>query len=320
MEDSANELKTKETGLVFNVQRFSLDDGPGIRTTLFLKGCNYNCLWCHNPESIRSETEMLDYSDRCTGCGRCVAACPLGLRRVSANRIVFDRHLCTACSACARVCPSGAIVACGQMMTVDQAVHTLLRDKAFYSQSRGGVTFSGGEPMLQRGFVTALAEEMKRSDVHTALDTAGNVPEEWFDDRLLSCIDLFLYDVKGADPTSHKQRTGATNERSVANLRLLASKGARIWIRIPYIPGLTCEEEEIRGIAELLRAIGGIDRVELVPYHAYGESKYAALSRPLRYTTHAPERAEIEGVLSAFARHGLAVGCAQLETGEGGTM
>lgn len=296
-------------GVVFNVQRFSLDDGPGIRTTLFLKGCSLKCQWCHNPESIRAESELLFFSERCTGCGRCVAACTAGIRQLEAEKVRFDRSKCLGCGKCADVCLTDAIQQCGRKMTIEEAVQLLSRDIPFYKQSGGGVTFSGGEPMLQRCFVAKVAKQLKQKGIHIALDTAGNVPSEWFDEAILSNVDLFLYDVKCMNSQLHAALTGSNNERILSNLRVLSDRGATLWIRLPFVPSLTCTPEEVKQIAALLRTLKGIARIELVPYHAYGERKYMSLDRKCVVEGRVPNASQIKQVLEDFAHEGLSVIC-----------
>lgn len=297
-------------GTVFNIQRFSLDDGPGIRTTLFLKGCTLRCEWCHNPESIRADVELLTYPDRCMGCGACIAKCPVGARSMTREHTVgFDRSRCIGCGTCASVCLTDAMKLYGYRMTADEAVAALLRDLPFYHQSGGGVTFSGGEPMLQNGFVIQTAKRLKEHGIHCALDTAGNVPTQWYNDELLSNIDLFLYDVKAADSQLHEKLTGAGNKLIQANLRILSERGARLWIRIPFIPGMTCTQQEVRQIAEILKGLKGVERVELIPYHAYGESKYPALGRRCGTEGKVPSSEMIELVLAAFRDEGHNIVC-----------
>jgi len=264
-------------GIVTNIQRFSIHDGPGIRTTVFLKGCNLRCFWCHNPESYRGHPELCFYSGKCIGCGKCFAACPLGCHTVDslgAHRI--DRERCVRCGACAGVCNAGALQMTGREYTVDEVMRTVLADAPFYRNSGGGMTCSGGEPLLQSGFVADLMRSAKKAGIHTALDTAGNVDYTAFE-RVLPHTDLILYDLKCMDDGRHEQLTGASNRRILENLRRLGKGQTPVWIRIPVIPGANDSEENMRAVAEFLYPLGAIRRVALLPYHSLGIGKYEGL-------------------------------------------
>lgn len=252
-------------GTLFDIQRSSYVDGPGIRTTVFCKGCTLRCAWCHNPESQSPVRQMLYYRDRCTGCGTCTNVCPAPTD-------------CDLCGKCALVCPHDAKEICGRDYTVDEVYKVIEKDVPFYQRSGGGVTFSGGECMLQVDFLTALARRCHESGIHTAIDTAGHVPWESFL-QVIPYTDLFLYDVKCITDELHRVGTGVSNERILSNLRRLAEEtSVPIHIRIPLVPGFNDGETEMAKIAAFLRTIRH-DKVELLPYHAMGEHKYAALGR-----------------------------------------
>jgi pyruvate formate lyase activating enzyme len=240
---------------IFNIQRFCTDDGPGIRTTVFFKGCNLRCAWCHNPESQSSETEWMLYPDKCIGCVRCA-----GIGKDATDFICFQ----------------DARKLCGREYAPDDVLTEILKDKVFYDNSGGGVTFSGGECMLQIDFLEEILKACRENGIHTAVDTAGNVPFERFE-RILPYTDLFLYDVKCYDSRLHKQYTGVENGRILENLRLLLAKNASVWVRIPLIPSVNDSEEEMRRIKEFLDSCGKPQRTELLPYHAMGAHKYGAL-------------------------------------------
>ena len=251
-------------GQIFDIEHSSFVDGPGIRTTVFFKGCNLRCAWCHNPESQRAETQMMFYRSKCVGCGKCKEICP--------------HHLasCDKCGTCTLYCPADARRVCGKNDTAEELLAEILKDKAFYAASGGGVTCSGGECMLQLDLLTNLLRLCREQGIHTAVDTAGHVPFSSFE-RVLPYTDLFLYDVKCMDPETHKRYTGVTNERILDNLATLLRLGAPLWVRIPIISTVNDTVEEMTRIKEFLDRHGHPEKVELLPYHAMGEHKYAAL-------------------------------------------
>ncbi len=254
------------TATIFDIERGSYVDGPGIRTTVFFKGCNLKCAWCHNPESQSREKQMLFHKNRCVGCGKCKEKCPNSLEK------------CELCGKCALYCSHDAREICGKEYTVCEVMREVLKDKAIYENSGGGVTFSGGECMLQIDFLEAILKKCKEEGIHTAVDTAGHLPFEYFA-RILPFTDLFLYDIKCLDSEKHEKYTGVKNERILENLERLLKCGASVWVRIPVIPTVNDTKEEMQGIKTLLDAFGRPERIELLPYHAMGEHKYAALGR-----------------------------------------
>ncbi len=242
-------------GVVFDIQRSSFVDGPGIRTTVFFKGCNLKCKWCHNPESQRFEPQIMFYKDKCTGCGRCK-----GITPENSDFICFN----------------DAKKICGREYGVDEIFKEIIKDKPFYDSCGGGVTFSGGECMLQTEFLEELMKRCKNSGINTAVDTAGNVSWDAFE-RVLPYTDLFLYDIKVFDDEVHKKYTGASNKLILNNLTKLFEKNANVHIRIPVIPGVNDNAEEMRNIKRFLSAYKPV-KVELLPYHKMGEYKYEALN------------------------------------------
>ncbi len=252
--------------IVFDIERNSYVDGPGIRTTVFFKGCNLACAWCHNPESQSPDAQLMFFGDKCTGCGACKKRCP--------NRL----SSCDLCGRCALFCPNDAREICGKEYTVDEILREVMKDRTFYANSGGGVTFSGGECMLQIDFLEQLLKKCKENALHTAVDTAGYVSYASFE-RILPYADMFLYDVKCADADRHKRYTGVSNELILSNLEKLLSAGARVWVRIPVIGGVNDTVEEMEAIRDRLRLCVPPERVELLPYHAMGEHKYAAIGR-----------------------------------------
>lgn len=254
------------TATIFDIQRNSFVDGPGIRTTVFFKGCNLRCAWCHNPESQNPKTELLFYKNKCTMCGKCKEKCE--------NNLEF----CTLCGKCALYCPHDAREICGREYTTQEVAKEILKDKIFYENSGGGVTFSGGECMLQIDFLEEILGECKTQGIHTAIDTAGHIPYSSFE-RILPYTDLFLYDIKCMDSETHKRYTGVSNELILANLARLLKSGAPIWVRIPIINGVNDTIEEMLKIRSFFEENGFPERIELLPYHAMGEHKYGALGR-----------------------------------------
>ena len=265
------------TGRIFNTQRFSIHDGPGIRTTVFLKGCNLHCFWCHNPESIAPQKQLLIYPDKCIGCGVCRTVCPQNCHQLQEDGgRIFRREECLACGSCAEQCYAQALMLSGEDRTPRQVLDIALRDRTFYQESGGGVTFSGGEPMLQPDFLLALLEGCRAEGIHTAVDTAGNVPFSLYE-KVLDCTDLFLYDIKAPDPESYRRATGGDAGRIYDNLRLLARTGKEVWVRVPVIPGFNDSDDAITGIGERILESGHKGPVELMPFHKLGMGKYNSL-------------------------------------------
>ena len=258
--------------MIFDIQRNSYVDGPGIRTTVFFKGCNLRCAWCHNPESQSPKPQMMFYKNKCTGCEKCREKCPNSLKK------------CDLCGKCALYCPNNAREICGKEYTVDEVLGEVIKDKSFYENSGGGVTFSGGECMLQVEFLAKLLRLCKQYGIHTAVDTAGCVPYASFE-KILPDTDLFLYDCKCFDEQTHKVYTGVGNALILENLARLLQSGKPIWIRIPIIPEVNDTEEEMQRIKAFLDKHGKAARVELLPYHAMGEHKYAAMGKDLQRFT-----------------------------------
>lgn len=274
-------------GRIFNIQRFSVHDGPGIRTTVFLKGCPLRCVWCHNPESIRGEVELARFESRCIHCGRCVEACPTG-RLAALDRGDGDEApACILCGTCAEVCPAAARQLVGRTVTVDELLAEILRDRIFFDDSRGGVTFSGGEPLSQPDFLAAALEACRAAGVNTAVDTSGFCRLEDLL-RVAQWTDLFLFDLKQMDDARHRELTGVSNRRILDNLsalagRLAGSNGSaassepRIRIRVPVIPGMNDDRANLKAVARFAASLPGVHRVDLLPYHAHGLGKLGRL-------------------------------------------
>lgn len=285
------------TGLVFDIQRFSVHDGPGIRTTVFLKGCPARCPWCHNPESQSRAPELLTFPGRCVSCGTCLTTCPTGT----------DPARCTACGQCADTCPAGARQLAGREMTTSEVMAVVHRDRVFYEESGGGVTFSGGEPLAQAPFLAALLEAAKADGFSTAVDTCGFAPASVLL-ALAPLVDLFLYDIKLLDATRHLQVVGVPLGPILTNLEALSRAGARLWIRVPIVPTLTDGEAGLAAIAQLAARLGTIERVSLLPYHATGSGKFVRLGKTYALAdVRPPASADMANLATLFRARGLDV-------------
>ena len=265
-------------GTVFNVMRYSVRDGPGLRTTVFLKGCPLRCRWCHNPESQAAGREVVFREERCIACGDCAEACPEGAIAASPGEKPGQVGRCLACGACVEACVAEARQAIGRELTTDALMEEVRKDVAFFEESGGGVTFSGGEPLAQPDFLEAILEACRGEGIHTAVDTSGAVPYELLE-RILPHVDLFLYDLKLMDEARHRRETGASNRPILENLRRLARAGRRITIRFPVVPGINDDDDNIAATGRFVASLNGVRDVQLLPYHKTGEGKYGLLKR-----------------------------------------
>jgi glycyl-radical enzyme activating protein len=263
------------TGRIFDIKRFAVHDGPGIRTTVFFKGCPLSCAWCQNPEGISPLPELAFTVQKCVGCGACVKACPVGAHSFPEGVHMIDRSVCTRCGACVEACYPQALVLYGREITVDQLLSEVLTDREFYAQSGGGITLSGGDPLMQPDFCAAFLEACRKEGLHTALDTSGAVPWSAFE-NVLPHTNLMLYDLKHIDSVQHRSWTGAGNERILENLLTLGSMGTPVEVRIPCLPTMN-DGEVLEGIARFLLRIPTLTTVRLLPYHDFARSKFAAV-------------------------------------------
>ncbi len=275
---------------IFDIQRGSYVDGPGIRTTVFMKGCNLGCAWCHNPESQNAKPQRMFYKNKCVLCGKCVTVCPSGALTFD-NGPVPDPEKCTLCGKCALWCPADAISVCGKTMDTETVFREVRKDKAFYETSGGGITVSGGECMLCPDFVAELLDKCKKDGIGTAVDTAGNVPFGSLG-KVIPFTDIFLYDIKCVTPDVHKKFTGVVNNRILDNYKLLISMGKRVIVRVPMTTECSANDEEFPKIAAFLNEYKP-EKVELLPYHALGENKYRAIGREPEIF-HAPSKEDME--------------------------
>ena len=291
---------------ITNIQKFSIHDGDGIRTTVFFKGCPLKCEWCHNPETQKFEKEMQVDREKCTGCGACAAVCPNGAIHMEEGRPILDAEACVFCGKCTRFCPTGAREVIGQEYTVKELVKELMKDQMFYEESGGGVTLSGGEVMsMDMDYLLAVAKELKRQDVTLTIDTCGFVPYEKFQE-LLPYVNTFLYDVKVMDPELHKKYMGTDNALILENLVRLAKEGARIYIRIPTVKEVNGNEENMKEtIAFLQEHDIHPAQINLLPYHDTGSGKYRKLDMEYKGTDlHAPDKEEMEALAALFINAG----------------
>ncbi|MFH1107769.1 MAG: glycyl-radical enzyme activating protein [Planctomycetota bacterium] len=262
-------------GLVLNIQRYSIHDGPGIRTTVFLKGCPLRCSWCHNPESQNSAPEVLLFPARCVRCGACLDACPNGaIAQAAAN----DRLRCVRCGTCTDVCPSGARRLAGRSLSVGDVFHAVDKDRLFYDESGGGVTFSGGEPLMQAEFLTACLRACRDRGYHTAVDTCGHAPTTQLLD-VAAETDLFLYDLKLMDAQRHEEFLGVSNELILENARVISARGVPIWLRFPLIPGMNDDKDNLAALGRFARSLPTVQHLDVLPYHGLGSDKYARIGR-----------------------------------------
>lgn len=278
-------------GMITDIQRFSLNDGPGIRTTVFLKGCNLHCAWCHNPETIRKKNELMVYPANCIGCGHCVPVCTSGARSIAAGVLQFDRSRCTACGACAAVCFPGALKMAGRSVSVAEVMGEILQDRAYYADSGGGVTLSGGELFCQAEFTDALIDACREEKIPVAVET--NLNWQFESARpILEKLDLIMFDVKIFDSVEHKRWTGVENAELLDNARRLDTLDRPLIARTPLIPGATDSAENIRAIAGFLRNFRNLRCYELLNFNPLGDSKYRALEEKNPFVSARPLKPE----------------------------
>lgn len=262
---------------IFNIQKFSLNDGPGIRTVVFFKGCPLACLWCSNPESQSVSQQMAWEEEKCVRCMRCVHACKQSAVKYLEDRMFFDEENCVGCFQCVKACPQGALSVQGDLMTLVEVLKEIMKDVDFYEESGGGVTLSGGEVLGQADFAIALLKELQARQIHTACETTGYADEPTFS-RFIEHIDLILFDLKHYDNEKHIAVTNVSNEPILRNLKLALAKGKEVMIRIPVIPGINDTLKDAQGFCDLLRKLGA-KNVNLLPFHQFGQKKYSLLGK-----------------------------------------
>ena len=265
-------------GQVFNIQKFCLNDGPGIRTTVFLKGCPLNCIWCHNPESKLSASEIFFHSKKCTLCGRCKMICPNQCHELTTGKHFFRRQNCIDCKRCVEACFSGALESVGKEMTIWEVMEIVLQDKVFYENSGGGMTLSGGEPMMQYAFAHEILKVSKEHGLHTCMETCGYCNRRNLKE-IIPLVDIFLFDYKLSDSSLHKKYTGVSNEEILQNLLCLDELEAKIILRCPVIPGINDQPEHFQGIINIANRLRNLIEINVEPYHPLGKSKAELLNK-----------------------------------------
>ena len=295
------------TGVIFDIKKYAIHDGPGIRTTVFFKGCPLACRWCHNPEGITTNSERIYRQERCIACGECIQICPQKGIRQTAESVVSDPAKCDLCRTCADHCPSEAVEFIGRKVTVAEVIHQVEKDIAFYDESGGGITLSGGEPLMQPDFLLELLDACIDLDLHRTVDTTG-----YADAELLMAVaqktDLFLYDLKLMDVDRHRTFTGVSNEHILNNLKLLVQEGARIQVRIPIIPGINDDAENIERTGNFVSSLGGVEHISILPFHNSARGKYGRLGiECLASDIKSPREAQLNTIADQLKKTGLPV-------------
>ena len=303
-----NTLVSTLKGTIFNIQRYSIHDGPGIRTTVFLKGCPLRCWWCHNPEGLSPTRDIAYIEFRCIGCGTCTRVCPQNATSIRDGKVFIDRSRCVKCGTCAKYCPTSALTVIGREITVDELMQEIKKDELLYDYSGGGVTFSGGEPLYQPEFLKAVLIECKKHRIHVALDTSGYAPPEIFD-SIAKHVDLFLFDIKLIDVEEHIKYTGLSNKVILRNLKNLIERGRGkdVVLRFPVIPGITDTEKNLKLLEALITKLRTIEEIDLLPFHDVSE-KYTRLGMEYKMKDHrAPSEEELKCLKKRLEALGLHV-------------
>ena len=295
-------------GIIFDIKRYAIHDGPGIRTTIFLKGCPLRCQWCQNPEGQETNPEIILRSSRCaTECNECVSVCPQDAISKDGNSIEIDKAKCDLCAKCEDVCVYEALEVVGREVTVQEAMDEIEKDKIFFEESGGGITFSGGEPLMHVDFLEALLKEIGKKNIHVTLDTSGYVSFEDMD-RISYKVDLFLYDLKIMDDEKHEKYTGVSNKLILENLRNLTEQGNSVAVRIPLISGINDDSQSTHMFVDFLQSLKSVKQINLLSYHRGGCEKYKKLRKegsPITFQSASDER--IEDIKKIFADSGFSV-------------
>jgi len=295
------------SGIVFDVKRYAIHDGPGIRTTVFLKGCPLKCWWCHNPEGLSAEQELVYHQNRCILCGACIKVCPQHAVVAQDDAIVTEASACDLCRECVEVCAAESREIVGRTMSTEEVMTEVLKDMPFYQESGGGATFSGGEPLMQPEFLFSLLEACRRLDLHTAVDTTGHAGTQLLL-KAAEKADLLLYDLKHMNPAIHQKYTGVSNEVILDNLKSLDAGEAKICIRFPLIPGINDDKSNVRATGAFLQQRSKVECVDILPFHGNLSGKYRRLGRDYRLENRtAPDAAHIHRIAEMLAEFGLKV-------------
>ena len=296
------------TGRVFDIKRYSIHDGPGIRTTVFLKGCSLGCLWCHNPESVDAGPELMHWPGRCARCYACVKACPLGaIAKDAAGAVSVDRKICDLCGKCAEACLYDAMQMVGREMSVNEVLSEAEKDRVFYEQSGGGVTLSGGDPFVQSAFAEALLDGCRERGMRTAVDTAG-FSKNGALERMASKTDLVLFDLKCMDDARHREFTGVSNAPIIDNLKRLAAGRPEVWVRVPLVAGVNDDDDNIWRTIAFLVSLKTIRRVGILPYHSGGLDKARRIGKDAHFRRfESPSEERIVAIEAAFREAGFEV-------------
>jgi len=295
-------------GIIFDIKHYAIHDGPGIRSTVFFKGCSLQCQWCHNPEGIHTEPEIFLRNEKCPSeCRFCISACPNGAIKRKKGSIEVDSNRCDLCSECEDACVYGALEIIGKKVSAEEVMTEVEKDSLFYEESHGGVSFSGGEPFEQPEFLQALLEKSKSKDIHTTVDTCGNYNQKLLED-IDGKVDLFLYDLKMIDDKKHRKYTGKSNKKILENLRYLTANGHQVAIRIPLIMGINDDELNVEKTVEFLKTLNSVKQINLLPYHSGGCLKQKRLGKKQHGDGFQPPlNKRIEAIKNIFKKSGFSV-------------
>lgn len=296
-----------QSGCIFDIKHFAIHDGPGIRTTIFFKGCPLSCRWCHNPEGIKPENEIIYRENRCSHCDDCISVCPLQAITNTDGGKIIDTEKCDLCGKCVDVCPTTALEFVGSRMTVSEVMEEIEKDVVFFDESGGGVTFSGGDPLLQPKFLSELLAECRERKIHTVLDLSGYCPYEALE-NIQELVDLFLFDLKAYSDDIHQQYTGVSNSLILNNLRSLSDNGNEVIVRIPIIPGVNDTAKELENMTRYLSSLSNLRQVHLLPYHNLGVTKYEQLSMPkFKIESFSEKKNDLKRIKTKMEKQGFSV-------------